>query len=82
MIDSADRNRGERASSTAWLVAYMRTFSDIPFSSEVFQELQTIGSHAPTIEEQTKLKTTAPVVEARSKMPMAPLGFCGFALSP
>lgn len=32
----------ERISPTAWLVTYQRTFSDIPFSQEIFLELQEI----------------------------------------
>src|SRR5579859_824593 len=32
----------ERISPTAWLVAYQRTLSDIPLSSEIFEEMERI----------------------------------------
>ena len=38
----------ERISPTAWLVAYERTFSDIPLSAEIFQELEKIIGQTPS----------------------------------
>jgi O-methyltransferase involved in polyketide biosynthesis len=41
----------ERISPTAWLVAYQRTFSDIPFSNEIFHELHQIIQQTRTAPE-------------------------------
>ncbi len=55
---------------TGWLTAYGRTFSDIPYSKEMFIELETIrqaGSKAGLLEEMKDTKM-APHFEARHKL--------------
>lgn len=59
-----------RISPTAWTVAHGRTFSDIPFSKEIFAEVQRIGVEgvdAETVKELTSVDL-APRFEARYKM--------------
>jgi tRNA A-37 threonylcarbamoyl transferase component Bud32 len=38
----SDQNSFEKVIPTAWMVAYRRTFSDIPFSKEIFEKLEEI----------------------------------------
>jgi len=54
---------------TAWLTAYRRTFSDIPFSSEIFTELdKLLKSHKFPITEDMKASQLSPQMEARYKL--------------
>jgi hypothetical protein len=54
---------------TAWLTAYRRTFSDIPFSSEIFKELDKLlkSSKFPITEDMTASQLS-PQMEARYKL--------------
>lgn len=63
-------NANPKISPTAWTVAHGRTFSDIPFSKEIFDEVQRIGVEGvndETMEELTSVDL-APRFEARYKM--------------
>lgn len=63
-------NANPKISPTAWTVAHGRTFSDIPFSKEIFAEAQRIGVEGvddETAEELTSVDL-APRFEARYKM--------------
>ncbi len=62
----------ERISPTAWMVAEGRTFSDIPFSREIFREVEKIGRKGigPDPDDIEKITATdlAPRFEARYKI--------------
>ena len=63
----------ERISPTACFVAYCRTLSDIPYSQEIFQELQETIKTTKWFEEFAKFSTSktleiAPTFEARYKL--------------
>jgi O-methyltransferase involved in polyketide biosynthesis len=60
----------EKIIPTAWLVAYRRTLSDIPFSNEIFERLDLLRrSHAfSAITEEMKAPNLAPQFEARYKL--------------
>lgn len=63
----------ERVSVTAWRVAYRRTLSDIPFSVEVFDELQKIMRRTRSVSELRELDQLVqpditPIFEARFKL--------------
>ena len=64
----------ERISPTAWISAYQRTLSNIPFSQEIFAELQEIikqtGSRAEIedLEKLMKINEMTWVLEARFKI--------------
>ena len=63
----------ERISPTAWFVAYQRTLSDIPFSQEIFLELQetiesTRSAETEDLKKQMKPFEGTPVWEARFKI--------------
>jgi len=47
----------ERISPTAWLVAYQRTLSDIPLSSEIFNELEIIIGQTRSDSDVTRIDT-------------------------
>ncbi len=55
---------------TGWLTAYGRTFSDIPFSQEVFNELEKVRLEGGSTEVLDEMKDTkmAPHFEARHKL--------------
>lgn len=57
-------------SPTAWTVAYCRTFSDIPYSKEIYDELEKnrIKSNAPDLPDEYKFLDMAPLFEARHKL--------------
>ena len=59
----------EKVIPTAWLIAHCRTFSDIPFSKEIFDQLENIlvrrGEVMPDFIKDTRL---APQFEARYKL--------------
>jgi len=63
----------ERVSVTAWRVAYRRTLSDIPFSCEIFDELQKIMRRTRTPAQLQELEQLVqpditPIFEARFKL--------------
>lgn len=63
----------ERISPTAWRVAYRRTLSDIPLSSEIFDELHKIMNRTRSAAELQELEQPlcpeiAPIFEARFKL--------------
>jgi len=60
----------EKIISTAWMVAHCRTFSDIPYSKEIFERLDLIRkSHLfNKITEEMKSPNLAPQLEARYKL--------------
>lgn len=60
----------EKVIPTAWLVAYRRTFSDIPFSKEIFEKIETIRQREGQQEIPADLKKPelAPQFEARHKL--------------
>ncbi|MGC0776804.1 MAG: class I SAM-dependent methyltransferase, partial [Candidatus Acidiferrum sp.] len=71
----AEREVGsyEKISPTAWGVAYRRTLSDIPFSLEIFDELQKIVQQTRSAAElrdleQSNYPEITPVFEARFKL--------------
>lgn len=55
---------------TAWPVAYARTFSDIPYTKEVFQELLSLrGIERSELYDETQIRVSlAPQFEARHKL--------------
>jgi len=63
----SDQNKVE---STAWLTAYLRTFSDIPFSQEIFTDLEQIRhvANEPDVPSKIKKSGLAPQLEARFKL--------------
>ncbi len=68
-----DRIEHERISPTAWVVARLRTFTDIPYSQEVFEALQAIVRTTQSAAEIEKLEgmiepETAVFMEARVKL--------------
>lgn len=73
--DSDREGRGsyERISVTAWRVAYRRTLSDIPFSAEIFDEVQKIMRRTRSAAELEQLDQLTqpditPIFEARFKL--------------
>jgi O-methyltransferase involved in polyketide biosynthesis len=63
----------ERISPTAWGVAYRRTFTDIPYSVEIFEELQEIMKRTKSAAELEQLESLkypemTPMFEARYKL--------------
>ena len=63
----------ERISPTAWGVAYRRTFTDIPYSTEIFDELQEIMKRTKSAAELEQLESLkypemTPMFEARYKL--------------
>jgi O-methyltransferase involved in polyketide biosynthesis len=63
----------ERISPTAWGVAYRRTFTDIPYSAEIFEELQEIMKRTKSAAELEQLDSLkypemTPMFEARYKL--------------
>ena len=63
----------EKISPTAWGVAYRRTLSDIPYSTEIFDELQEIVQQTRSAEElavleSLRLPEITPMFEARYKL--------------
>ena len=55
---------------TAYVTAYPRTFTDIPYSNEIFDGLEALRKegHLPEIEEDQKVDRLAPELEARYKL--------------
>jgi O-methyltransferase involved in polyketide biosynthesis len=55
---------------TAFVTAYPRTFTDIPYSSEIFEGLEAFRKkeHLPEIGEDQKIDRLAPELEARHKL--------------
>ncbi len=60
----------DKISQTAWLTAYPRIFSDIPFSEEIFSEIEkTLKSQGSAgVSETFKVSRLAPELEARYKL--------------
>lgn len=60
----------EKVIPTAWMVAYRRTFSDIPFSQEIFDKLEALRKKEGQKEIPADLKKPelAPQFEARHKL--------------
>lgn len=52
----------ERISPMAWLVAYQRTFTDIPFSTEMFHELDQIIRQTRTAPEVDSMEVAEQLV--------------------
>jgi len=57
-------------SPTAFTVAYRRTFSDIPFTKELYNELEKIRlkNNEPDFPDEYKFLQMAPLFEARHKL--------------
>lgn len=55
---------------TAYLTAYPRTLTDIPYSKEIFEELEKLRAEQgkPVLGEDIKVQRLAPELEARSKL--------------
>lgn len=55
---------------TAYLTAYPRTFTDIPYSKEIFDQLELIRAKGqlPELSEEFKIPRLAPELEARYKL--------------
>lgn len=60
----------DRISPTAWTVAYRRTLTDIPYSREIFEEMENIRKSGSGFEitEELKFPVIAPLFEARYKL--------------
>jgi len=60
----------EKIGPTAWMVAYRRTFTDIPLCNEIFNELESlrINSGEPEVAAELQRPETAPQFEARYKL--------------
>jgi len=60
----------EKVIPTAWMVAYRRTFSDIPYSQEIFDKLEEIRKRdkLEDIPSELKKPELAPQFEARHKL--------------
>lgn len=60
----------EKVIPTAWMVAYRRTFSDIPYSQEIFNKLEDIRKRMDQedIADDLKKPEMAPQFEARHKL--------------
>jgi O-methyltransferase involved in polyketide biosynthesis len=60
----------EKVIPTAWMVAYRRTFSDIPYSQEIFNKLECIRKKMgqKDISDDLKKPEMAPQFEARHKL--------------
>ena len=60
----------EKIIPTAWLTAYPRIFTDIPFSKDIFDQLEQIKKEKgqPGVSEDLKVKNLAPELEARYKL--------------
>jgi len=72
-MESERYNQHERISPTAWIVARQRTLTDIPYSQEVFDELQRIMKATRSAEEMKKLEDLfepeiTPFMEARVRL--------------
>lgn len=65
-----NENSFEKVIPTAWMVAYRRTFSDIPFSQEIFEKLEEIRkrNNYEDISSDLKKPELAPQFEARHKL--------------
>lgn len=59
-----------KSEPTALLVAYARTFTDIPFSQDIFNEYEKINQahNGPQMPEELKIPSLAPRFEARYKL--------------
>lgn len=60
----------ERIGPTAWITARYRTFSDIPYSKEIFDTLEKLRiiNNEPDIPEELKRYERSPLIEARYKI--------------
>jgi len=65
-----DQSNFEKIIPTARMVAYRRTFSDIPYSLEIFEKLEKIRkrNNYPDIPNELKKPELAPQFEARHKL--------------
>lgn len=66
----ARETRGSKVSPTAWGVAYLRTFTDIPLTKEIYDalEAQRSADDTPDFAEELKWAPLAPQLEARYKL--------------
>jgi O-methyltransferase involved in polyketide biosynthesis len=54
---------------TAWLTAYPRTLTDIPFCKEIFEEMESsLGGRQQDLKFEFRMPTLAPELEARFKL--------------
>lgn len=69
-MEQLNKNPNEKVSPTAWVIAYRRTFTDIPYSQNIFKELKKIrGSMGnEDIPDEFKTPEIAPQIEARYKL--------------
>lgn len=59
----------EKISPTAWTIAFRRTFTDIPYSLEIFNEVESILDEQGTvISDEFRSYAAAPQIEARYKL--------------
>ncbi len=60
----------ENISTTAWTVAYRRTFSDIPYAKEIYRELEKmrLANKEPDLPDEYKFMAMVPLFEARHKL--------------
>lgn len=60
----------KKIAPTAWIIAYRRTFSDIPFVQEIFDSVEKIRmkSGAPEVLDELKKPERSPLFEARYKL--------------
>ena len=60
----------EKIGPTAWIIAYRRTFSDIPYAQEIFDVVEKIriDNNEPSVPEELKKPERSPLFEARYKL--------------
>lgn len=69
-MEQQSKSPNEKISPTAWMIAYRRTFTDIPYSRDIFQELERLHKSLGEKANPNELKTPeiAPQIEARYKL--------------
>lgn len=69
-MNKNNQNDFEQVIPTAWMIAYRRTFTDIPFSCEIFKKLEEIikRNNYKKIPSNLKKSELAPQFEARFKL--------------
>lgn len=60
----------EKIGPTAWMIAYRRTFSDIPYAQEIFDVVEKIrtDNNEPSVPDELKKPERSPLFEARYKL--------------
>ncbi|HEY4474350.1 MAG TPA: class I SAM-dependent methyltransferase [Candidatus Paceibacterota bacterium] len=63
-------NNHEKIGPTAWMIAYRRTFSDIPYAQEIFDVVEKIriDNNEPSVPDELKKPERSSLFEARYKL--------------